>query len=384
MRANYIFVALLPLLNKCFAGMYLDDEPNSGSEENEIHGGPHETYFSQEMDIPHHLPPPQFLYPMPPPPQQLPPRGPAHVKRPFYIIGHMVNSVKEVDKFLREGSNALETDIEFAENGTVLGTYHGMPCDCFRGCFEKTPIAEYLESVRNLTSLRDSKYKGQMSLLFLDMKTTKLSQSAKPTAGVTIAYNLVNHLWKGVHPRYRMNVLLSIGYVKDRDVTRGAIAYLKKKGHAKYLRNIGFDVGMNDPLKRIARMYKKLGIRGHRWQGDGLSNCLRFLMPVDRLREAVKLRDSKNGYIDKVYHWTIDLPFYIEKSIRLGVDGIITNQPHNVLGVVTSIFFQKRLKVASMKDSPWDKIPRTPREVAEDEKDTDNKIVGGGESKRDE
>ncbi|KAL1439468.1 hypothetical protein MTO96_010159 [Rhipicephalus appendiculatus] len=278
---------------------------------------------------------------MPPPPR-------VDTRRPFYIIGHMVNSVEEVDKFLRQGSNALEVDIEFAENGTVLGTYHGMPCDCFRGCFKRTPFAKFLDHLRNVTSMRDSRFRGQMSLLFLDLKTTKLSKSAKPTAGVTLAYHLVKHLWKGVHPRYRMNVLLSIGYVKDRDVTRGAIKYLKKKGHGALLRNIGFDVGMNDPLDSIA--------------------------------PAVKLRDSERGYIDKVYHWTIDLPFYIEKSVRLGVDGIITNQPHNVLGVVTSIFFQKRLKVASMKDSPWQKIRRTPREVLEDEGDTDTNIVGGGEN----
>ncbi|XP_037524544.1 dermonecrotic toxin SPH [Rhipicephalus sanguineus] len=363
MTVNYILIAFLLFLNICCAEMYLDHEMNDGSPE---------MYPDNEIDGPPHLGHPHYPYPMPPPR--------AHAKRPFYIIGHMVNSVEEVDKFLRQGSNALEVDIEFAENGTVLGTYHGMPCDCFRGCFKRTPIAEFLDHLRNVTSMRDSRFRGQMSLLFLDLKTTKLSKSAKPVAGVTLAYNLVKHLWKGVHPRYRMNVLLSIGYVKDRDVTRGALAYLKKKGHGALLRNIGFDVGMNDPLDNIARMYKKLHINGHRWQGDGLSNCLRFLMPVDRLKAAVKLRDSKRGYIDKVYHWTIDLPFYIEKSIRLGVDGIITNQPHNVLGVVTSIFFQKRLKVASMKDSPWQKIRRTPQEVLEDEGDTDTNMVGGGDA----
>uniref|UniRef100_A0A224YNW1 Sphingomyelinase n=1 Tax=Rhipicephalus zambeziensis TaxID=60191 RepID=A0A224YNW1_9ACAR len=352
MTVNYFHIAFLLFMNICFTEMYLDHEMNDG---------------------PHELEHPRYPYPMPPPPR-------VDTRRPFYIIGHMVNSVEEVDQFLRQGSNALEVDIEFAENGTVLGTYHGMPCDCFRGCFKRTPFAKFLDHLRNVTSMRDSRFRGQMSLLFLDLKTTKLSKSAKPVAGVTVAYNLVKHLWKGVHPRYRMNVLLSIGYVKDRDVTRGAIAYLKKKGHGALLQNIGFDVGMNDPLDSIARMYKKLHINGHRWQGDGLSNCLRFLMPVDRLKAAVKLRDSERGYIDKVYHWTIDLPFYIEKSVRLGVDGIITNQPHNVLGVVTSIFFQKRLKVASMKDSPWQKIRRTPREVLEDEGDTDTNIIAGGEN----
>lgn len=334
-----------------------------------------EMYLNNEIEVGSKLPPPRFTHPMLPGVE-----GHPRVKRPFYIIGHMVNSVEEVDKFLRQGSNALEVDIEFADNGTVLGTYHGLPCDCFRGCFKREPIGEYLDHVRNLTSLPHSKYRGKMSLLFLDLKTTKIPKEAKAVAGVTLALNLVNHLWKGVLPMDRMNVLLSIGYVKDRDVTRGALAFLKEKGHADLLPNIGFDVGMNDPLKSIARMYRRLGINGHRWQGDGLSNCLRFLMPVDRLKAAVKLRDSEDGYVDKVYHWTIDLPYYIEKSIRLGVDGIITNQPHNVLSVVTSIFFQNRLKVASVNDSPWEKVRRSPSEAIEDEEDMDTNIIGGDEN----
>ncbi|XP_070383051.1 dermonecrotic toxin SpeSicTox-betaIB4-like [Dermacentor albipictus] len=334
-----------------------------------------EMNLNNEVGFDRTLPPPRFTGPMSPAP-----KGRTRIKRPFYIIGHMVNSKEEVDKFLRKGSNALEADIEFADNGTVLGTYHGVPCDCFRGCFKREPIGEFLDHVRNRTSLPHSKYRGRMSLLFLDLKTTKIPKRAKAVAGVTLALNLVNHLWKGVHPKERMNVLLSIGYVKDRDVTRGALAFLKKKGHADVLRNIGFDVGMNDPLKSIARMYNKLGIKGRRWQGDGLSNCLRFLMPVDRLKAAVKLRDSEHGYVDKVYHWTIDLPYYIEKSLRLGVDGIITNQPHNVLGVVTSIFFQHRLRVASVKDSPWERFRRSPSEVIVDEEDMDTNIIGGEET----
>ncbi|XP_054933816.1 dermonecrotic toxin SPH-like isoform X2 [Dermacentor andersoni] len=297
-------------------------------------------FFSAEMNLNNEvgfdreLPPPMFTGPMSP---AL--KGQTRIKRPFYIIGHMVNSKEEVDKFLRKGSNALEVDIEFADNGTVLGTYHGLPCDCFRGCFKREPIGEFLDHVRNRTSMPHSKYRGRMSLLFLDLKTTKIPKKAKAVAGVTLALNLVNHLWKG-----------------------------------------GFDVGMNDPLKSIARMYDKLGIKGHRWQGDGLSNCLRFLMPVDRLKAAVKLRDSEDGYVDKVYHWTIDLPYYIEKSVRLGVDGIITNQPHNVLGVVTSIFFQDRLRVASVNDSPWERVRRSPSEVIEDEEDMDTNIIGGEET----
>lgn len=43
----------------------------------------------------------------------------------------------------------------------------------------------------------DSPYRGQMSLLFLDLKTAKLSKYAKLTAGETLAQNIITHLWKG-------------------------------------------------------------------------------------------------------------------------------------------------------------------------------------------
>ncbi|KAH6924769.1 hypothetical protein HPB50_024195 [Hyalomma asiaticum] len=250
-----------------------------------------------------------------------PPRHRARAVRPFYIIGHMVNSLKEVDDYLAQGSNALEADIEFAANGSVIGTHHRVPCDCFRNCGKRVPIAVYLGYIRDMTA------------------------------------------W--MEPEYRMNVLLSIGYVKDSDVTVGAMKFFKEKGPPDFFRNIGFDVGMNEPLIQIQHMYKRLGIASHRWQGDGLSNCLRFLKPLDRLLAVIKLRDREDGFVDKVYHWTIDLQFFIEESIRLGVDGIISNAPSNVHRVVTSDKFRSRLKVADIGDDPWLKIPRSRDEIEE-------------------
>uniref|UniRef100_A0A224YPS0 Sphingomyelinase n=1 Tax=Rhipicephalus zambeziensis TaxID=60191 RepID=A0A224YPS0_9ACAR len=100
-------------------------------------------------------------------------------RRPFYVIGHMVNSLEEVDDFIENGANALEVDIEFASNGTVLGTFHGAPCDCFRGCFKRETIADYLEYIRDGTSFADSRYKGKVILLVLDLKTSKLRSLAK-------------------------------------------------------------------------------------------------------------------------------------------------------------------------------------------------------------
>lgn len=308
--------------------------------------------------------------------QQLSKVGHRHHRRPFFVIGHMVNSREEVDQYLARGSNALESDIEFDQNGTVLGTFHGTPCDCFRGCFKREKMADFLEHVRNVTSLPHSKFRGQMILLFLDLKTAKLPDNVKVRAGVTLAKNLMDHLWKGVPHRDRIHVLMSIGYARDRDVIRGAVEYFRQKGDPRVLEKLGFDVGMNDPLDIISRMYKRLGIRKHRWQGDGLTNCMRFLMPVDRLLKAIRWRNSKKGYMDKVYHWTIDLPYFIIKSIKHGVDGIITNRPENVRKVVESAMFRDTLKVADTNDSPWTRFYESPEDVREDT-DTAPMMLGG-------
>ncbi|XP_037278113.2 dermonecrotic toxin LspaSicTox-alphaIA1i [Rhipicephalus microplus] len=297
-------------------------------------------------------------------------------RRPFYVIGHMVNSLDEVDDFIEMGANALEVDIEFANNGTVLGTFHGAPCDCFRGCFKRETIADYLEYIRDGTSFADSRYKGKVILLIMDLKTSKLRSSAKKKAGLTLAAKLWKHLWEGVQPQYMVNVLLSIGYVKDKNVLKGVLKYFKKEQTRHILDKIGFDVGMNDPLEKIGRMYKQLGINGHRWQGDGLSNCVRFLVPVARLRQAVKARDNRKGYMDKVYHWTVDLPHFIRKSVEHGVDGIITNRPDNVLQVLNSTPYSELLKVADFNDSPWTRFIEP---MLRNETERDMEVLGGGE-----
>lgn len=52
--------------------------------------------------------------------------------RPFYLIGHMTNSLSDVKRFLAGGANALEIDVQFDSEGMIDSVYHGIPCDCFR------------------------------------------------------------------------------------------------------------------------------------------------------------------------------------------------------------------------------------------------------------
>lgn len=286
-------------------------------------------------------------------------------RRPFFIIGHMANTIAEVDQFLGEGANSVEVDIEFARNGTVLGTHHELfPCECFRVCGKRTNIKKFLTHIREITAHSSSRYAGRMILLFLDLKTSKVPAEYKLTAGRTLAESLVKYLWNDVPQNRTVNVLLSIGYINDQDVLKGAIKYLSQDKYLHLQKKIGFDVGMNAPLHDIRRMYEKMGITHHRWQGDGLMNCFRLLIPHNRLKKAIKERDTPGGYIDKVYYWTVDLPENIAEAISLGIDGIITNKPENAFDVVVRRF-ARQLKIADISDSPWEKfqIPKMGKEA---------------------
>ncbi|CAN7982410.1 unnamed protein product, partial [Ixodes hexagonus] len=280
------------------------------------------------------------------------------LERPFFNIAHMVNSIKEIDQYLRLGANAIEADVTFNSDGTAKQTFHGSPCDCFRNCFQRENIVDYLEYVRKVTSTSDAKYKDHVALLFLDLKVTDLSPDSKTKAGKDIAKKLLDHLWYNVDVNKTVNVLLSIGHVSDKDVFKGTLETIMKHGDPELAEKIGFDVGLNDPLDEISKMYSELGIDHNRWQGDGVSNCLSLFRPANRLKEALRYRDSRTdrSYADKVYHWTIDLSSAIRSSIRMGVDGIITNYPERVSTIIMEGPFRRAVKLANPQDTPWKKV----------------------------
>uniref|UniRef100_A0A224YKH7 Sphingomyelinase n=1 Tax=Rhipicephalus zambeziensis TaxID=60191 RepID=A0A224YKH7_9ACAR len=281
------------------------------------------------------------------------PRGLA--RRPVYNIAHMVNTIEQVDEAMRLGANAIEADVTFTANGTASWFYHGAPCDCFRWCDRHEEIPALLEYVRRTTSAAGGKYNEHLTLLFLDLKVTNVLPQYKYRAGVDIAGKLIRHLWSGVYTWNAMNVLLSIRSVRDGDVLRGAL-------HTIYrimplmLYKTGVDVGNNDqPLDAIRDLYLKLDIRGHRWQGDGATNCVSYLRPPGRLYSIIRNRQSEapHHYVEKVYQWTVDIPGQLRGSLRKGVDAIITNRPDRLAAILREDEFRDVVRPATVYDNPW-------------------------------
>ncbi|XP_077490434.1 dermonecrotic toxin SPH-like isoform X2 [Amblyomma americanum] len=230
--------------------------------------------------------------------------------RPVYIIGHMVNSISEIDAAMKQGANSIESDVAFDKNGNATWFYHGTPCDCFRTCTSWENVPTFLQYIR---------------------------QSTHP-----------------MPPTQAMNVLVSVPSYRDKDVLRGAIDTIKRHAPAM-LAKTGFDISDIEDLSKIRSVYQELGIRENRWQGDGAQNCYSFLRSHSRMRRVVANRDlnSADHYVDKAYHWTVDIPDQLRRSLRIGVDGIITNKPERLARIVKEGEFTSKLRRATIDDNPW-------------------------------
>lgn len=101
----------------------------------------------------------------------------------------------------------------------------------------------------------------------------------------------------------KIKVLMSIGHIFDSDFILGFQARLENRNLADELnKNIGWDVGLNDPINSIVSMWKRIEVIDNIWQGDGRSNCLSPFYNLGRLTQAVDRRDERNDMIEKSVH----------------------------------------------------------------------------------
>ncbi|XP_077527941.1 dermonecrotic toxin SdSicTox-betaIIB1aiii-like [Haemaphysalis longicornis] len=285
-------------------------------------------------------------------------------KRPFFVIGHMVNSLYDVDVFVNSGCNALEADIQFDATGTPTWVYHGIPCDCNRVGTRYARIPEYLDYLRNVTHVDSGKFRGKLRLLFLDLKTSSITWGYHYNAGQLIANLLFEHLWNNVSPLNALNVLLYVESLDARNVFMGALDRFSAHPDSRSWRDcIGFDFGGMAPLKEVDQAFAALGICAHRWAGSGNTNWFAYLEGrYDRLKNIVACRDGRIpgcDFVDKGYAWTLDYESSIAREIKLGLDGVITNYPDSALAALKWPSVARIARLAGPSDSPWTRV-RTP------------------------
>ncbi|KAH6922907.1 hypothetical protein HPB50_020105 [Hyalomma asiaticum] len=176
--------------------------------------------------------------------------------------------------------------------------------------------------IHRTPSTLGGKFAGKLQLLYIDTKPGSLSRDKKYQAGVSLASNIISHLWKNgtISSEYMLNVIMSVPSTKNKDVISGALDTLKEAGNSSlFLDHVGFDISGHDLLRIIAKTYEELGIRGHRWQSDGITNCLVDVYWRSRIKAATSRRTAANttrDYVDKVYVWTVDKPCTMRRFMR--------------------------------------------------------------------
>ncbi|KAH6921451.1 hypothetical protein HPB50_000599 [Hyalomma asiaticum] len=242
-------------------------------------------------------------------------------QRPFYIFGHMANSLADVDDFVNQGANAIEADLTFASVGTPQLFYHGALCDCGRHCEKSARVHEYLSYLSD--AVKDGgKFAGKLQLLYIDIKAANIPWGTKYQAGINLATDLIRYLWKNgtVPPEFMLNVILSVSTTSNKDVLWGARDTLQRVASSSlFMDHVGFDISGYELLDIIAATYEELGIRQHRWQGDGTSNCLIDGYWDARTRAVISRRTATNSsrdYVDKAYVWTVDRPNSVRRFLR--------------------------------------------------------------------
>lgn len=244
-----------------------------------------------------------------------------------------------------------------------METYHGFPCDCGRFCHHRESFVKFVRHI-GLITLPNAYSFNRLQLVVLDLKLKDLNAAQKQVAGRYLASILDEHVYQtylqSIQKQHSnelnpppVRVIVSINHVEDNVLVRSFIGYLIENRLDFMSKQIGFDVGMNDKLSDISAMWDQMsGYTFNIWQGDGLTNCANIFRGVERLKEAIRIRNGQ-GHFRKVYFWTADVMYLIRSVLRLGIDALLTNQPQRVLQVLEEPEFKAKYRLATPFDDPF-------------------------------
>ncbi|KAI1296669.1 Dermonecrotic toxin LspiSicTox-betaIE1ii [Halotydeus destructor] len=281
------------------------------------------------------------------------------LRRPFYNIAHMVNSIDQIDRYLRLGANAIETDITFADNGQAVSTFHGFPCDCLRNCNKKEDINDFLLHLASLINPGSEKFEPGLALIVLDIKSKKLDKKALKTAAIDMVQRLSSTILK--EPT-KFKIIFSMEEARAVIFLEQLYIELASKEMWRQWDQIGYDIGVFNQINEIDDIFKTYPFLTQAWQSVGITNCLSYSKSDIKINQALAYRND-GKFPRKVYAWTYDIPHDQRRLIRLGVDGMITNRPDILTSVLTSKEFAGTIRLATLADDPFEqfKVTKSPK-----------------------
>jgi glycerophosphoryl diester phosphodiesterase/tryptophanyl-tRNA synthetase len=247
--------------------------------------------------------------------------------RPFYIIGHNTNTIAEVNAAIDAGANAIEPDVNvYEDKQSELCISHD------KGEPGAPSLVQFLKDLRKVVLANP-----KLSLVVFDCK----ERVATAQHGLT----LLNAIRTFLTFDTDLNVIISVAKLQETSIFKNILSSLSP------CEGLMIDEE-NDPVA-VSDFFTKAGVDPVCF-GNGISVWNSVLGPNVRpsMELACELR-AANNRIKFIYVWTVNNDNDSREYIRIGVDGIITDEVADLHNIVKESQFHSVIRMAKRSDNPF-------------------------------
>jgi hypothetical protein len=249
--------------------------------------------------------------------------------RPFYVVGHNPNTLKDATHAVNTGANGLEPDVQIYEDHPgQLCISHG------KGESSAPSLVAYLDGLHLLAQSHPG-----LALVVFDCKPEVTS----PDHGFELLMAIRKHMTFDND----LNVIISIG---NRDDDQGAF-------FDRIVDLLGPREGLmidaeNDP-SAVSNYFTLRGVTNQGY-GNGISFANVILGPYYRYTLEAACGDrAQAGRPRFNYVWTVNVHDDLREYIRIGVDGAITDDPGDLRNITAEAPFASLIRIADRLDNPF-------------------------------
>jgi hypothetical protein len=232
--------------------------------------------------------------------------------RPFYVIGHGADTLAAAREYIGSGANGIEVNVNVMAGQTnVLCIGHGPNVGSGAAKMDHSvPLADFLRGLHEL-----ARTNSQFCLVYFDCKPL----TATPELGRALLDNIRTHLTGAGADRVDLNVIISVGKLKDKAIFADIAGRL---GPREALLVSGY----SDPVA-VSAFFTGAGVTNQAF-ADGIVPLNPFLSRFSvygAVRRACRLRDEQHQ-IRFVGTWVVNDPWLMTQYIKMGVDGILVDR----------------------------------------------------------
>jgi hypothetical protein len=250
------------------------------------------------------------------------PSGP----RPFYVFGHNPNTLALVTQDIADGANALEPDVNVYSNAQgTLCVSHG------EGAASDPTLIDFLTQLHTIAVANPA-----LSLIVFDCKPK--------TATAAHGTEILNAIRENLTFDTQLNVIISVGSLADTAIFDDIKTMLGPR------EGVMIDAE-NDPVA-VSSYFTGIGIQNQSF-GNGISVLNDVLGPNVRpsLERVCELR-AESALPKFIYAWTVNDVALMREYIRIGVDGLISDDIAQLKGVTAEPEFKNAIRLATRADNP--------------------------------